>query len=151
MTIARKTLLVILTVILAVPTMAFFAAKFARRQKANLTTEVANAPAKHVVEKPLFYDSIGSSDPDASVTHGSQRIVRYTINVKTVTSRQEAEQILKDLTKAGLIGYYTPVRQKDRVVYHVRLGVYPDEREATKTLATLQKKTKIAGSVAQLQ
>ena len=151
MTTARKTILVILTIILAVPAFSYLFAKFAHRTKSRIATEAVTASEKNVDENPLFYDSIGSSDPEPADSRQSERVVRYTVHVKTVGKRDEAESILKDLTKAGLSGYYTPVRQKDRVVYHVRLGVYPDEREALKTLATLQTKTKISGSVTKLQ
>ena len=150
MSVARKTLLVMSTIVLGVPTLAFIAAKVARHRKVNLTSD-SSSSNQNSGKKPLFYESIGSSDPDAAVTHGSGRVIRYTVDVKTVSTREQAEQVLKDLTGAGLMGYYTPVRQKDRVAYHVRLGVYQDEREAQRTLATLQNKTKIAGSVAQLQ
>lgn len=150
MSVARKTLLVISTLVLGVPTLAFLAAKAARYRNLTLVSDASNSRQKSG-EKPLFYDSIGSSDPEAAVTRGAGRVIRYTVDVKTTSTREEAEQVLKELTSAGLLGYYTPVRQKDRVVYHVRLGVYQDEREAQRTLATLQTKTKIAGSVAQLQ
>lgn len=150
MSVARKTLLVISTLVLGVPTVAFVAAKVARYRNVNLVSG-SSSPTHNSDQKPLFYDSIGSSDPEAAVTRSAGRVIRYTVDVKTTSTREEAEQVLKDLTNAGLLGYYTPVRQKDRVVYHVRLGVYQDEREAQRTLATLQNKTKIAGSVTQLQ
>lgn len=151
MSVARKTLLVILTLVLGVPTVAFVTAKIVNRHNKEQTPAAPSVAAKTNAEKPLFYDSVGSSDPEAAVTKGAGRVIRYTVSVKTVGTREEAEKILRDLTNAGLMGYYTPVRQKDHVAYHVRLGVYQDEREAAKTLATLQTKAKITGSVTQLQ
>ncbi len=151
MSVARKTILIITTFVVGVPTVAFLAAKItSKRKSASASVNIA-ASSKNETEKPLFYDSIGSSDPDSAVTKGTQRVIRYTVNVKTVRTREEAEHILANLSAAGLSGYYTPVRQKEHVLYHVRLGIYPDEREATNTLATLQKKTKISGSVTKLQ
>lgn len=151
MSVARKTILIIVTFVVAVPTVTFIMARISHKKTLASNAKSLEVTSKKTATNPLFYDSIGSSNPEAALTNASQRVVRYTVNVRTVRTQEEAERILANLTSVGLVGYYTPVRQKDHVLYHVRLGIYPDEREATNTLATLQRKAKIAGSVAKLQ
>jgi cell division septation protein DedD len=73
------------------------------------------------------------------------------ISIQTLTSRVEAERLLEKLNQAGFFAYYTPVRQRDKVLYHVRIGIFSDEREASSTIALLQKKASIQGSISKLQ
>ena len=103
------------------------------------------------LEKPFFYSGVGGSNPELARPTSTQKTIKFTVNIQTARTKQEAETLLLKLSQAGFSGYYTPVRQADQVLYHVRLGVFSEEGEAFKTVATLKRKTALAGSVAQLQ
>ncbi len=131
----------------------FLTAKFtAKSRTTKASTQAIIKQHSHKTDKkePFAYKEIGHSIASDSVTHGGQRVAKYTVNVKTFTSRDDAEKMLDQLSSSGLMGYYTPMRQGDKIVYHVRLGIYSDESDAKKTLAQLHSKTKLQGLVTQL-
>lgn len=154
MSVAKKSLSALGLVILTVMGGSFLAAKLSQKKsqshkRAKLEQPAAKKPQTST-KKPFFYTSVGSSNPESTQVKATQSVAKFTVNIRTFKSKTEAEKLLTGLVGAGFFGYYTPVRNGDHVLYHVRLGIFSDEREATKTLITLQKKTAFQGSVTQL-
>ena len=100
---------------------------------------------------PLFYKSVGGSNPGLAVERRKEKVEKFTINIRTLSTKSEAEALIEKLTQAGFFSYYTPVRQIDKVLYHVRIGVYSSENEATNTVLLLQKRAALNGTVTKLQ
>lgn len=153
MSTAKKSVLTLLGFICLTVAGSFIAAKISQKKKSRLAMPSSPRAAEAALSatKPFFYTSIGGSNPDISVTHATQKLSKFTVNIRTFNNKAEAEKLLASLTAAGLSAYYTPVRQADRVLYHVRIGIFSDEQEAARALATIQKKTTVQGSVTQLQ
>lgn len=148
---AKKSLIALLGVTAAVTCGTFLVAKINVRLKPVKGPPANAASTPSNVNRPFFYSSIGSSDPNIDTTHASQPVSKYTVNIKTFSTKSDAEALLKQLHDFGFFAYYTPVRQEGQVLYHVRLGIYSEEKDAERTLANLQRKTTMKGSVAQLQ
>ncbi len=93
---------------------------------------------------PLFYATIGDSVPvegdgavaDATQTHLSE--AKFTIEIAKLTSRVDAESLIKSLAQKGLDAYYTPLLKDGRVIYRVRYGIFDTETLARSMMKTIQ-------------
>ena len=146
---AKRSLSILSGFIFLVISVSFFSARLEKRKL--VSDHHAKIAPNTTSNEPLFYKSVGASNPLLNKPETSQRIGKYTINIRTLNSRAEAEILLEKLNQFGFFAYYTPVRQRDHVLYHVRIGIFSDEKEASGTIALLQKKASMQGSVTKLQ
>ncbi|MCX6124725.1 MAG: SPOR domain-containing protein [Proteobacteria bacterium] len=148
---AKKSLITLASVIAFVIVGSFTLAKIKRFSPLKNYSKKQIPMIAPDFEKPFFYSGVGGSNPELARPTSSQKTIKFTVNVQTARTKLEAETLLLKLNQAGFSGYYTPVRQADQVLYHVRLGVFAEEGEAFRTVASLKRKTALTGSVAQLQ
>lgn len=113
---------------------------------------------------PLPYREIGRSAPpfdkpsteskNVTQKNASSQSSRdqYTIEVKAFANRTEAEQYVDHLVGRGLNAYYTPLQSEDgRVIYRVRLGVFPSYTMAEKVSLQIKKDQNISNQIVRLQ
>ena len=153
MSLAKKSITTLSLFVVAMVLLVFVAARVThRKHKALAPAQLQKVESVATsASQPLYYSSVGASDPDSAQKSSAQRVSRYTIAVREAVSRETAESLLADLEKSGIHGFYTPVRQGDHVIYHVRIGVFASEDEAQRVASSLNQKSRIRGSVARLQ
>ena len=110
--------------------------------KQDQTTEVPELYYKMVGNFPNF-----SSKSEALKQPSS---AKYTVEIDHFHKQTEAARMLETLEKKGFIGFYTPLRNKNRVVYRVRQGVVDTRAEALRIAKELRKKTGFSGKVVKL-
>jgi septal ring-binding cell division protein DamX len=151
----RRLVATFFTVILTIGIGGYFAGRLNHQLDKIQSVKRPQATSKEIAElgSPYFYKTIGSSLAASSATRLQSQTTqsKYTVLIKTVTSQSEAEKIMAQLAQKGVSAYYTPVQGEGRVLYHIRLGIYNDQRDAEATLATLENKLKIKGQVSVLQ
>ena len=153
MTLAKKSIGTIGIIVAAVVVGSFAAARLTRR-KTIISAEQSLKPSNQqptLIAQPFFYNAVGLSDPDAAQQKTTDHITRFTLDIRSCTTRDEAESLLSILEKSGVHGFYTPVRQGDHVVYHVRVGIFTNEDEARQMASTLKQKARLNGLVSRLQ
>jgi hypothetical protein len=95
---------------------------------------------------PLFYATIGDSRPverdgvvvDDTQSHLSE--AKFTIEIAKLSSRDQAEVLIKSLAQKGLDAYYTPLLKDGRIIYRVRYGVFDTEVLARSMMKSIQAK-----------
>jgi hypothetical protein len=99
---------------------------------------------------PLFYSKIGDSPaPDPENTASEKPLEeKFTIEIAKLSSRDQAELLIKDLAKIGLDAYYTPLLKDGRVIYRVRYGIFDSESGAKSASKSVQAKLRGAPSAA---
>ena len=129
-----------------------FTQGFQVRQTSKAPAVSQEMAPKTAEPKAVFYTSVGGSSNTNEAGLASEQISnRYTIEVAQVGSQTEAEQILLKMRSRGVDGFYTPVRRGGHVIYRIRLGVYANADDATKSLAKIAGSANINGRVARLQ
>jgi hypothetical protein len=104
----------------------------------------------------LFYKTIGDSpalaDQD-SAGNGNQDGLpenKFTIEIAKMTSREQAESMIKSLAQRGLDAYYTPLLKDGRVIYRVRYGMFDTESNAKSAMKSLQTKLGLKTTVSRM-
>jgi cell division septation protein DedD len=158
----KNTLRVIATLLLAVFAGTFVVAAVNKkiRQK-NLAKKRREPAAEKVITqeenttppaKPLFYTSVGGSNPDSKLEQPVNKMTsRYTIEIATLKSQGEADDLLLKLKGRGIDGFYTPTRRGGEVLYRVRLGMFTNQDDAEKTRLKVSQASPYKGTVAKLQ
>jgi len=78
----------------------------------------------------LFYKRLGTSPIINNNNGNEKKSVQngpgdgYTLEIKVLETRSEAEQLIDTLREKGVDAYYTPIAVKGRVQYRVRFGIY---------------------------
>lgn len=131
----------------------------------NSPVKAGQEPAKSDsarADDPFFYDKIGAAPalnadtpaPSPS-THGPKNPEvnkgGYTVEIRVMANRDEAEQLIDELHRQGIEAYYTPVTRGGRVVYRVRRGIYPSEKEAERAAMAMRSGQAVLGKVVKLQ
>ena len=113
-----------------------------------ITKEESARPAV----KPLFYTSVGGSTQGSKRDTPSNKLnSRYTIELATLKTQGEADELLLKLKTRGIDGFYTPTRRGGEVLYHVRLGIFTNQDDAEKTRRKVSQASPYKGAVAKLQ
>ncbi len=118
------------------------------------SSKQALVPAPIPGSQDIFYKAIGTAPPLNGIADDSddeQINELYSLEVKTVNSRREAEKSLAELAKSGAVAYYTPVQIEGKVYYKVRMGSFQNKDEAEKNSALILAKTQIQSKVVQFQ
>lgn len=97
------------------------------------------------IPDPLFYTQIGDSPvpPPGDSSDNTALESKFTIEIAKLSSRDQAESLIKNLAKGGLDAYYTPLLKDGRVIYRVRYGIFDTEAGAKSAAKSVQ--TKIGG------
>lgn len=120
----------------------------ARESTPIAETSVTKTPDR---PKPLFYTSVGGSQPKTELTAQSAKIsTRYTIEVATLTSQADAEALILRLKAKGVDGFYTPTRRGGQVFYHVRLGLFASAEDAQQSLKKIASRSGFNGRIQKL-
>ena len=155
----KNTLRVITTLLLAVFAGTFIVAIASKkiRQK-NLTKKHREPVTETVITqddsavKPLFYTSVGGSNQGAKPEASTNKLTnRYTIEIATLKTQSEADDLLLKLKGRGIDGFYTPTRRGGEVFYRVRLGMFTSQDDAEKTRLKVSQASPYKGTVAKLQ
>ena len=103
----------------------------------------------------LFYSSLGTAPQDfgadAMEDQKDFSSESYTLEIKIVFNRLEAEREVAGLTARGIDAYYTPLQRGPQVVYRIRRGIFPDESLAAKASASLRAEKGLVTKVVRLQ
>jgi cell division septation protein DedD len=102
----------------------------------------------------LFYKSIGQTSPALEKkTPAAQTTFshKFTIELKVVNKREEAEALISKLEKQGIKAYFTPFNSRGRVFYRVRQGIYTTEASAQQFAAKLRTAQNLPVTVVRLQ
>lgn len=158
----KNTLRVIATLIFAVFAGTFIVAIASKKIRHSDLAKKRREPATEAINtqeesktpptKPLFYTSVGGSNqgPKAQATV-SKMTSRYTIEIATLKSQAEADDLLLKLKGRGIDGFYTPTRRGGEVFYRVRLGMFTNQDDAEKTRVKVSQASPYKGTVAKLQ
>lgn len=103
---------------------------------------VASEPSSPKQANPkniFFYTDIGSSqsiknDELDSISIASKK---FTIELSTVSNRHEAESLIGELRRKGILAYYTPIRRGPDVRFKIRIGVFSTPNDAEKKLQNM--------------
>ncbi|MEI6397857.1 MAG: SPOR domain-containing protein [Pseudomonadota bacterium] len=158
----KNTLRVITTLLLAVFAGTFIVAIASKKIRQKNIAKKPREPLTEVVitqddraplpVKPLFYTSVGGSNQGAKPEASTNKLTnRYTIEIATLKTQTEADDLLLKLKGRGIDGFYTPTRRGGEVFYRVRLGMFTNQDDAEKTRLKVSQASPYKGTVAKLQ
>tara|TARA_B100001094_G_C18064793_1_gene736891 strand:- start:413 stop:874 length:462 start_codon:yes stop_codon:yes gene_type:complete len=101
-------------------------------------------------QKPIqtvFYSTIGS-DAKHSTRKSTNLLNRYTLEVFAESSEKKAHEKVKYFNKLGFDCFYTPLNIMGKVVYRVRIGVFPNPKSAQ---IIAKKFIRVTGSTAEIR
>jgi cell division septation protein DedD len=102
--------------------------------------------------QPVFYTSVGGSPAvEHDSTISTAKTTRYTIEIATLKSQSEAENLLLGLKAKKIDAFYTPTRRGSDVIYHIRIGLFSSAIDAEKKLNKISSTSRINGEVKKLQ
>ena len=85
----------------------------------------------------LFYKSIGE---DETTLVKEEPHIGYTIHLGTFSKKEPAMALVEHLRKEGVNSFYSPVQRGAEVLFHVRSGVYQNQKVALDRATALRKK-----------
>ncbi len=101
---------------------------------------VVVTPKKEVSRIPASYPSL----------QASSALGKYTVQVASYKSEEEAKSFAEDLTKKGLAAYYVKAELKGQTWYRVSVGSFAGQDEANKHLQTIYQEAKLKGFVTRI-
>ncbi len=110
-------------------------------------------PKKVSLEKgysPLFYHSITSIPIPKNSTEQEIKQHKYTLELASLGSEDEAQKMIDQLAYKGIIGFYTPTKKDEKILYLVRSGIYEDEHNASIDIGRLKAKTGLLAKLGEL-
>jgi len=144
-----KVLLTLVTLLLLVALGFYFYLKFSSVGKMNRAS-------KKSAELP--YAKVGDSAPKSEVNEQKVPPPRdstrdqFTLEVQAFSTRSEADSLVESLASRSINAYYTPLQTADgRVIYRVRLGLFPSLAMAEKVSVQIRKEQNITNQVVKLQ
>jgi cell division septation protein DedD len=111
----------------------------------NTNTETSNTNL-------LFYKSVGVAPEDfKKPTTRTTRKTSYTLEITAVRSKAKADRIVKALAKKSIQAFYTPLNKQGHVIYRIRTGVFPSQKQANRTAKRLKLSSNILTKTSKLQ
>ncbi len=124
--------------------------------KVNSPEAVTPAAGDGDDEASFFYDAVGRS-PQESAAQAPARghlpggKVSYTLEIRVAASRDDAERVIDELHGRGIEAYYTPLARAGKVVYRVRRGIFPSQKEADRAALAMKQEHAVDAKVVKLQ